>query len=396
MVDFGKSNAPILRLQRAIHRNAVVKTPKTSIIEPFVPASTAAGASPDSALMPQCESSKKAGPKLILWDLVGSCNLRCPSCPVGTMSSVNPKGLIDRDLFYAILEKLRQEFPNWQLHYYNWTEPLIHPQIVEFSQAAAQAGFHLHLSSNLNYLKDPEGIMSAGAKTFRISLSGFSQSVYEISHSGGDVERVKRNMIRLSEAKKTTGSRMRTHVYYHKYAHNLHELSRMEEFARSLGFDFLADWAYLMPMEKLLAYIEGELPKSERAFADEHFVPSMHDAIAGMQPHRDSSCELIDQLVLDFQGNVSLCCATYDKAHNFIGKYLDMSWPDLQARKYVHNACAKCMHYGIHTFYTHFSKPDLRSIIDNLATSNLMVREAGPRGPIRLPVLNQQILAESA
>src|SRR5204863_5847034 len=110
-----------------------------------------------------------------------------------------------------------------------------------------------HLSSNLNHLKNPEALLSAGAKTFRISLSGFTQPVYERGHRGGDIEKVKKNMIRLGEAHKATGSRTRIHVYFHKYRHNVHELPLMETFARDLGFKFISDWAYLMPLEKLIA-----------------------------------------------------------------------------------------------------------------------------------------------
>lgn len=343
------------------------------------------------------EASLKAGPGLILWDLVGTCNLRCPSCPVGSMAGTNPKGLISDETFDRVLEKLRREFPNWQLHYYNWTEPLIHPSINRFCKAAADAGFHLHLSSNLNHLKDPEGLMASGMKTFRISLSGFTQPVYGIGHRGGQIERVKENMRRLAAAKKTVGSRTRIHVYFHKYRHSVHELPLMEAFARELGMDFISDWAVLMPLEKTLAYVDGTLPDSERAFADEAILPRVSDSLELMKPHRNDSCELIDQLVLDFRANVSLCCATYDSKRNFIGNYLEMGWADLQKIKYRHAMCETCMSCGVHALYTRFARPELRDSVVRLAEKQLAEppgREA-PRS-IQLPVLEPARLAESA
>lgn len=375
--------------------NGSAPLPQRGGVELFDPARRTP---PDAAALAcRLESSRNAGPRLILWDLVGTCNLRCPSCAVGSMAGANPKGLISEELFSRILEKLAREFLNWQLHFYNWTEPLIHPRIVKFCKAAAEAGFHLHVSSNLNHLKDPEGLMAAGLKTFRISLSGFTQAVYGCTHRGGDIEKVKRNMKRLSEARIKTGSRTRVHVYYHKYRHNLHELPLMQSYAHDLGFEFYDDWAYLMPVEKLIEYLEGDLPAAHRQFVDDYIVPSVNDAIAFMQPRRNEPCELIDQLVIDFQGNLALCCATYESKKNTVGNYLDVDWRELQGRRYSHAACEKCMHYGAHVFYPHFSRPDLKEQVAVMAQACLKRSvEKTARRSVSLPVLHPLSLAESA
>jgi MoaA/NifB/PqqE/SkfB family radical SAM enzyme len=346
----------------------------------------------------EIDRSARGGPSLILWDLVGSCNLRCPSCPQGNMPATkNPKGLIEDGLFDRILDKLSVEFPKWQLHYYNWTEPLIHPSIVRYCRAAAERGFHLHLSSNLNHLKDAEGLMASGMKTFRISLSGFTQAVYGQTHRNGDIEQVKRNMTRLSEAKRATGGRTRIHVYFHKYRHNVHELSMMEAFARDLGFDFQHDWAYLMPVEKLFEHVEGGLPEADRLLADERMVPPLAEALRYFEPHRAHGCELIDQLTLDHQGNVALCCAVYDAKANFIGKYLEMGWAELQRAKYGHSICAKCMHYGAHVYYPHLGNPEWKAAIDEMAHRCLERPPAASavRSSIRLPILHAPLAASA-
>jgi pyruvate-formate lyase-activating enzyme len=357
-------------------------------------------AAQDESLEAAIAPSVRSGPRLILWDLVGSCNLRCPSCPVGSMQGTNEKGLIDESLFDAILAKLTREFPRWQLHFYNWTEPLIHPAINRFCRSAADAGFHTHISSNLNHLKDPEGIMAAGLKTFRISLSGFTQEVYGIGHRGGKIERVKENMRRLAEARRAVGSRTRVHVYFHKYRHNLDEIEPMRALATELGFDFCADWAFLMPLEKLVQYMDGSLADDERGFADRSIVPQVGDAVELMRPERDAHCELIDQLVLDFRGQVTLCCAVYDAKRHHIGSYLDRSWAELQRVKYAHSTCATCTSHGAHVLYTHFSRPELVERMRTLIERQLETPPpVGRRGPIPLPVLGPReiaALAESA
>jgi hypothetical protein len=287
-----------------------------------------------------------------------------------------------------ILEKLQRDTACRQLHFYNWTEPLIHPRIAEYCRAASGAGFHVHLSSNLNVLRDPDALLAAGIKTIRVSLSGFTQPVYERGHRGGRIERVKENMRRLSDARRATGSATRIHVYYHKYRYNLHEVAPIRALAKALGFDVIVTWAYLMPLENVLGCIEGELDPRDLAFADASIVPSVASAIEIAQPHRARRCELIDQLVLDFQGNAILCCAVYDHAATTIGRYLDLDWPEIQARRYGHRVCDRCMHYGVHVLGTYFGVPELVQAMERRADEEMAAGPPAPTGvQVALPVL---------
>jgi MoaA/NifB/PqqE/SkfB family radical SAM enzyme len=349
-------------------------------------------------------SMLRPDPTLILWDLVGSCNLRCPSCPMGNRRSADSKGFISDELFHAILSKLQRDFACRQLHFYNWTEPLLHPRIAGLCRAAADAGFHVHVSSNLNHLKDAQGILASGIKTFRISLSGFTQDTYRIGHRGGNIEKVKANMRTLADASRITQSRTRIHVYFHKYRHNLHEMAAIEAFARDLGFDFQADWAYLMPLEKVLEYVEATIGEDERAFVENHIVPTVDESLrlareAGACEKGGQRCELIGQLVLDHRGRAMLCCATFDTSANAIGDYLQLDWPELQRRRYAHAMCGRCMSHGAHTLFTSFAHPALREKIANAADAAISSGEPEQSISIRLPILDGQhsaIMAKSA
>lgn len=58
-------------------------------------------------------------------DIVGSCNLRCPSCPVGNMGlGVNQVGIMDPVAFQRIVVKARLDHDAKIVALYNWTEPL--------------------------------------------------------------------------------------------------------------------------------------------------------------------------------------------------------------------------------------------------------------------------------
>jgi len=59
------------------------------------------------------------------------------------------------------------------------------------------------------------------------------------------------------------------------------------------------------------------------------------------------------QMTLDFHGNVQLCCGTYDTRRFTLGKYLELSFDELQARKYEHAMCGTCMRRGVHMYGTY-------------------------------------------
>ena len=49
-------------------------------------------------------------------------------------------------------------------------------------------------------------------------MSGFTQETYGITHAGGDVDEVKRNMETLADLHEDVGSRTAIEVLYHRYA----------------------------------------------------------------------------------------------------------------------------------------------------------------------------------
>src|SRR5262245_50447465 len=83
---------------------------------------------------PASSYAHKGGPtpKILTVDIVGACNLRCPSCPVGNTGPVNEKGLMSTDLFQRIINKAAAEFGICGVLLFNWTESLLHPQLPEF------------------------------------------------------------------------------------------------------------------------------------------------------------------------------------------------------------------------------------------------------------------------
>lgn len=317
-----------------------------------------------------------AQPRILTVDIVGTCNLRCPSCPVGNIGAVNPSGLMSEELFHKIVEKAITDFGIESVVLFNWTESLLHPRVSRFVQHVKSLGLYCMLSSNLNVLNDADAIMESHPDHFRISLSGFTQEVYGKTHRQGNIERVKRNMTMLSTARQRAGARQtRVVVYYHKYRHNLHEIAPMREFTHQLGFEFSDAWAYYMPLEKLLRLLDGQLPPEERRFVEDDFaLPIVESIEAARELGPDHRCHLLDdQLVVDVHGNLAICCTVYDlrDGPNRLGTFLEMSPEDISRSKREHATCLQCTAHNIHLHYAYYDLPVLQRKYDDLALRNL-------------------------
>lgn len=312
--------------------------------------------------------------KIVMYmDVVGTCNLRCPSCPIGNTGS--PAGLrpIDPDLFARIIKKAKKDYGVFFVGLYHWAEPLLHPQLPDLIRIVKQEGLLCGLSSNLNVARNYDAILAAGLDDFRISLSGFTQEIYGQTHVGGDIEKVKQNMKLLSEAKrKLRGNQTVIHVYYHKYRHNLHEVAPMRNFSRSLGFGWLENWAYFIPVERVLELVDGTLPPDLQQFVNDQFALPIMKAVAVAKEFKDDPCVAIeDQLNLDSKGDVLLCCAVYDMVKNCLGTFLDMTPEKLRLAKTNHPTCVRCRALGLHAYFACHDKAALLKKYDVLVKTAL-------------------------
>jgi MoaA/NifB/PqqE/SkfB family radical SAM enzyme len=296
----------------------------------------------------------------------GACNLSCPSCPVGNMPEVqNPKGMMQAELLRAILEKAVKECDLHLVALYNWSEPLLHPRLPELVRVVNSFGIESHLSTNLNRMKDIDAVLAANATALRISASGFRQETYGVSHRGGNIDIVKANMIELMAAKGRTSSTTRIELVYHRYNHNLEDEIPMKNFCTELGIEFFPVWAFMIPLEKLLSYVDRDgsvaISAEDNAIIDRLLLP-IPEALQAAQVHRDKPCTLqTEQMTLDCYGNVQLCCATYDSSKYTLGNYLERPLHDFQEMKYSNDTCTRCMQRGAHIYYM-YAAPEFEAI----------------------------------
>ena len=274
-------------------------------------------------------------------DIVGACNLSCPSCPMGNSENNNFKKSMPIETFREIVEKAKLEGVH-SIHLYNWTEPLIHPRIGEFIEAINAAGLASGISTNLNIAKNMEKALRAEPSFFRVSLSGFHQHTYERGHVGGNIEVVKQNMIKLHDFKQQHNLGTLIEVYYHRYLDNLEEEGLMREFSERLGFKFTTGYSVMMPLEKTLAIIERDpsVTEADRETLTRLALPPYDDLINLIKHYPKQACDLKDNmLVLDCNGNAVLCCSIFNQSEYQVGKYLDLPLKQLINRKSTQQNC---------------------------------------------------------
>jgi len=291
-------------------------------------------------------------------DIVGTCNLGCVSCPVGNMPlgtvarGSRPRGFMSFELFSKIFDKIRHEAPVARpvIALYNWGEPLLHPDLGRIVALVRGHGLYCAVSTNLNQVRFLDELVAAGPSILKISLSGFSQAVYGRTHTKGRIETVKANMRRLRELIDQHGTRINVVIGYHDYIGNDgEELASMAALATELGFELRHKIARLYPLEKALPLFEAQAVPApgDRAVVDLLLVKPSEWARVAAGAGTDTSCVMREQeMALNYDGSVALCCNVYDYANNVAPDFLSVSHEELQARKDRHELCGPCMKAG--------------------------------------------------
>jgi organic radical activating enzyme len=340
-------------------------------------------------------------------EIVGTCNLRCPTCPTGNFRDSdfsvgrNPTGFMELSLYKQILEKIKSDniSDRIEIHLYTWGEPLLHPKVAEFVALTKEMGFFCGISSNLNLDKNLRDVIKAGPDFFRISLSGFYQDNYQKTHKRGNIGIVKSNMYRLRHMLDQYNSQTEVHVLYHVYKHNAgDDLLMMLKLCNELGFGLEPVWAFYMPLEKSLSYLGGTVSSEDKKIIDMLAMDPVRVSQAAL-PSRDQDCNLRKtQMTLNIDGSVQLCCATFDKAQVVAPSFVESSHNELQGLRYANDMCGPCMDSGQHVYFTYgvgekldemgeqsLRENDSKFIFKQFSEPRLSLRDENENAAIALP-----------
>jgi pyruvate-formate lyase-activating enzyme len=294
---------------------------------------------------------RESGAYTYVVEVVGTCNLRCPTCPVGN-SPARPKGFMSPALFADILAKIRAETPdpNPRLALYNWGEPLLHPQLPRLITMAREQGLEVELSTNLNIRRGLEAVVAAAPAEIKVSLSGFTPETYGRTHARGDLALVTRNLRELRRLIDRHGAQTRVWIGHHLYKSNRHQVGDVARLALELGFEHQPMDAFFMPLERLGAWLDGDEGADPGGIIpDLPLDPKTRQEALRRQRNGQHDCELrFAQTVINHDGGLALCCGVYDAPNMLGAKFLDLPHAEIEARRYAHPFCAECMAKDMH------------------------------------------------
>lgn len=309
-------------------------------------------------------------------EINSACNLHCPTCTKGNKEGYDHQnGIMELEMMEKILDKIKSENPNAIVLTYGNSEPFIHPKLPECIRAIKARGLFAQVSSNLNWIRRVPEVLDARPDLIIVSLSGWSQEVYEKGHAGGDIEKVKANMRILADENnaRAPSDRIQILVNYHVYNDNGHEVAEMSEYAKNLGFSFSTCFARAISMENAIQYCrskdeeptpyevqEGKpdwnkaLPPIGKTYvaAMERLKidPTKARAMYEQYPVR-KVCPVGDMFTfIRHDGKTSLCACVADRRIT-VGDYLETPMETLSEQRRGHAICQQCQKYRMNLYF---------------------------------------------
>jgi len=299
-------------------------------------------------------------------DIMGVCNLRCPSCPRGNYESQPSSGSMSPETFEAIVDHVLSESPaTAQIALYNWGDPLLHPKLPEILEIMRSKGVFSILSSNLSIDRDLEPVVRAKPGWLRVSLSGYHQQTYGRTHRRGQIDLVKSNLYRLRYLIDKYRSDLVVEVNYHMYKSNLDDYEDMNRLCQELGFLFDPIVAFFMPVEKLLDYVEGISNEETKSTISNLLLP-IEDVLKIAHNVQRDQCNLYSkQIIINWDSSVSICCVTFDPDKSIVHPNFLEATPDgIIAAKAGNTICNGCMKHGLHEYYWNLDPQRAREVVN--------------------------------
>ena len=284
-------------------------------------------------------------------DIVGGCNLRCPTCPVAN-SGPMPKGLMSLNLYDMILKKICQESPdaNPDIWLFNWTEPMLHPEIDQFIELTHAYGLTSFISTNLNIGDRIEKIMRAQPNRLKVSLSSLKQETYSKTHARGNITQVIDNLYELAKYRDLYESKTKIWIGHHLYKNTLDEQEEIKSLAQCLGFSYAPSPAILAPIEAVMKMMRGQVSDEIRDLRPQFLYDPLQirEEMSRKRSGR-KDCELrFNMMAIQHDGLVNLCCATTQTLSQSGVYFLEHSHREIEQMKYQSAFCKQCIAANLH------------------------------------------------
>jgi MoaA/NifB/PqqE/SkfB family radical SAM enzyme len=275
-------------------------------------------------------------------DVNDKCQLACPQCVRGVQLQKNTNQTMPLDTFREIVARLKQESYS-HIGFYNWTEPFLFRSLHEYVSIVKENQVGCIVSSSLSFSESwrPSILRSlaAGINLLIVTVSGFTQPVYEIYHKNGRLDWVKDNLKVIAERRRRGEIDTNVRVRLLGWKYNEHEIDLWKNFTKDLDINFevhdgQGNPEYPIIVDQLKQGIDYRLKTTNIGSPLERFA---NERATG------KVCRLItEQLAIDATGAVYQCSAVPIMEQTKVGQYLDMSDDEILFRRYTNPICATC------------------------------------------------------
>ena len=296
-------------------------------------------------------------------DILGSCNLRCASCPHSILETDVPKGSMKLDVFKNVFDKIMKETPSIShLSLYSWGEPLLHPYIDKIIDYVHEHNVAVALSSNLSikFGARIEKIIKSGPDYLKVSLSGYFPEAYNNTHQGGDINLVKENLRLIRRLLDKYKTQTLVDINYHLYRDNSGEnIIEMEKLANELGFVVSKTYALVMPLERVINHLDGK-PDLQTKQLQNNLLVTIDEGIKASSevPLPENTCPFREnQININADLSVPVCCTVWERDKNIVAlNFLESNVSEINKNKKNVDLCNKCMNLRLPEYNMGFNK----------------------------------------
>lgn len=170
-----------------------------------------------------------------------ACNLRCPQCPSGLRNFTRPTGRLKGGVIEALIGELHAD--TTYMVFYFQGEPYLNPHFTDLVRQATAQRLFVSTSTNGHFLHDAaaKSTVESGLSHLIVSVDGLTQQSYEQYRVEGDLATVIAGIENLVKWRRVLRSLTPLiELQFIAFAHNEHEVERVEAFGYGLGVDLVS------------------------------------------------------------------------------------------------------------------------------------------------------------
>lgn len=270
---------------------------------------------------------------LLYVDINDACHLRCGTCPRGVRAFPNSNRMMSLGTFRQIVRKGLHDGA-YQVGLFNWVEPFLIPRLDDYTQIVKSFGLRCEIASTLSLRKIDRLVETlANVDLLWVTMSGYSQAVYEVNHAGGRIEDVFAHLESIAAARREGRIATQVLLRYLMFDYNRDEMPLMRDFAEERGFRFEVLLGSGHPVHMRASdKREAEIAAALAAYnASRYFEPA------------GTVCPLIfEHVPVNADGDVYQCSAHGYHPQLRIGSYLDLGREEILMRRYMQPFCNSC------------------------------------------------------